>query len=739
MSSVMDSLRKWFYKPRRDDTSHLAQFFYADEALNLVAAELDSFDGRKDPDRCTTLVNHLRQCQDKVIIVLTICNQIMDEMIPNERADRDFRVKFPDDVMQDNLAGQLWFGAECLAAGSSIMNRESESGAMRPLAKALTKALENVRNLLREAALRSVPYCSVAVLFDQQQEKLVESLMRFDRLLADFELAYVSAMVPVKSVQEYEMQQCVVVLFSETLQRALKIGLLTQEMVDQYDPALMFTIPRLAIVAGLLIYPHGPLSLTSPQTMSDMFRPFRTLLMKIRELLWTLTESELMALEKMLCSSEDSSIPTDCQKSVQEVKNNLDDTADWIPSDGVGFIPTDSTENSPSPQHISEEEFVDGHVPVGRAIIPHLVFMNQTPDNNERRNLPEQVTNGSETSRGPSTSSGDVWRFQVIPCECSFSRCPPGCDCSRSGDVRWSNTRTCTNRVGPSAPAEQFSQNVSNNNSSPTELVLTNSVNSSFNNNIENSISKSSANHDGLCTNGDTVMVLGVVTEERTSDAEDDEDWTAETLHSPANGSRYGRNWDNLLTLTSNARDIRRHNLQDVSSDTSSYNSDCRDEMEVALAVKAAELTNNQEARSKFRSSADLVHRLFVCVSGVADQLQTNFAGDLRNILKAVFLIHSSDRSDYDTLDDANNGECCERGEDAVVWGERSVESPPAWVPDQAAPMCMSCHAQFTVVRRRHHCRNCGKVSALRIKLELKGSSVLGAAPTLSRFQGTGM
>lgn len=38
----------------------------------------------------------------------------MDEMIPNERADRDFRVKFPDDVMQDNLAGQLWFGAEVI-------------------------------------------------------------------------------------------------------------------------------------------------------------------------------------------------------------------------------------------------------------------------------------------------------------------------------------------------------------------------------------------------------------------------------------------------------------------------------------------------------------------------------------------------------------------------------------------------------------------------------------------------
>lgn len=46
--------------------------------------------------------------------VLTICIKIMDELIPSERASRDFRVKFPDDVIQDNLAGQLWFGAEVI-------------------------------------------------------------------------------------------------------------------------------------------------------------------------------------------------------------------------------------------------------------------------------------------------------------------------------------------------------------------------------------------------------------------------------------------------------------------------------------------------------------------------------------------------------------------------------------------------------------------------------------------------
>lgn len=44
--------------------------------------------------------------------VLTICSQLMDEVMPQDRACRDFRSKFPDDVLQENLAGQLWFGAE---------------------------------------------------------------------------------------------------------------------------------------------------------------------------------------------------------------------------------------------------------------------------------------------------------------------------------------------------------------------------------------------------------------------------------------------------------------------------------------------------------------------------------------------------------------------------------------------------------------------------------------------------
>ena len=38
------------------------------------------------------------------------------------------------------------------------------------------------------------------------------------------------------------------------------------------------------------------------------------------------------------------------------------------------------------------------------------------------------------------------------------------------------------------------------------------------------------------------------------------------------------------------------------------------------------------------------------------------------------------------------------------------VLTPPPWIPDESAPHCMSCQSVFNVVRRRHHCRNCGKI-----------------------------
>ena len=49
-----------------------------------------------------------------------------------------------------------------------------------------------------------------------------------------------------------------------------------------------------------------------------------------------------------------------------------------------------------------------------------------------------------------------------------------------------------------------------------------------------------------------------------------------------------------------------------------------------------------------FASADDLMHRLFVAISGVADQLQTNHAKDLRVILKHVFAVCQSEPEESD-------------------------------------------------------------------------------------------
>lgn len=66
----MKSLWKLVNKPRIDDWSPLAKFYYADESLNSLSVELETFDGRRDPERYNQLLVKLRQAQDRVLQII---------------------------------------------------------------------------------------------------------------------------------------------------------------------------------------------------------------------------------------------------------------------------------------------------------------------------------------------------------------------------------------------------------------------------------------------------------------------------------------------------------------------------------------------------------------------------------------------------------------------------------------------------------------------------------------------
>ncbi|XP_017766258.1 PREDICTED: lateral signaling target protein 2 homolog [Eufriesea mexicana] len=945
----MESIRKWFYRPKRDDTSLLAQFFYADESLNAVACELDSFDGRQEPERCTLLVNQLRHCQDKV---LTICSQIMDELIPESRANRDFRVKFPDDVMQENLAGQLWFGAECLAAGSSIMNREAESSAMRPLARALTKSLDIVRNLLREHALKGHMNLKTQNPLDPSLEKLIESLKIFDRVFADFELCYVGVMVPVKSTKEYEQQELVCVLFSETLQRALERGLLSQADVDNYEPALMFTIPRLAIVSGLLAPPGGPLCLNSPDNISEVFRPFRVShennvtveTVHIQNSLPDLDSKKLISeanktLSNLLldgeCQNEiseqtDSGICTVISsentslydKSPEEKKT----FANEIQQDEPGLDDEDTQENTSyscsnlnSPKRKSSTISDNSCVCSLRSVktvasLDHSIEVHNLHAANTEaaKNIPRISSNFDGTNEefvGVAYGNGHISvcdsnqsSFQINYSE-NWENLNLSIDASTSRKEFWSDLK-CENCPSTSQNIEKIGtkieqyaqdkittsrkmrdekqkrrhqrkherngqklhhgmqesrmQNFQNvRSSASTESSRSNSTDRCLNPRL---ISYGASLHPSQNTrqmpnfgshsphasprlqhfetrstpgSGQRTSSIASRTQRNLSpqnrklldhrrsrseqisrmkrrDVDKREKYeranprSEQTKRKLGNRSpnelmndglgprtdksglanepaspvttqtvSYGMQKDNNSQRATRAvRLVNASTVQgtqsfgsdhvlvhkpdvgssssfssycDSSSETSEFQSDCQDDEEIALAMQAAEIANRNQIRAKFRSSEDLVHRLFVCIAGVADQLQTNFASDLRNILKCVFLMNSSQTVEdgemkdeslvsenavtspsNDTATNHDRQDLLQEYEDDLEEttattdhnitsaiterGEECVERAPAWVPDNDAPRCMACQAGFTVVRRRHHCRNCGKV-----------------------------
>ncbi|XP_066053548.1 lateral signaling target protein 2 homolog [Chamaea fasciata] len=436
----------------------------------------------------------------------------MEECIPTQRHSRDYLVKFPEELLVDNLGNHMLFAAECLLAGTFLEMEESDGAQLRPQARNLLCSLELVRTVLREQSLNQP---------NSYPEPVRTVLIQFDRLFAEFELSYVSSLVAVKSPDEIYRQQEIIVLFCETVERALHLGYLTQEMIDGYEPLLMFTIPRLAIISGLLIYPEGPLSLErSPEEMSRVFSPFYNLLKKIRDLLRVLSAEELCLLERSLCTAE------------QE-----DPCSQDIPPAWGAAVPS-----------------VDPPAPSSLLEVPNAT--------------------------------------QPAP--------------------------TCTVRLGPPSAVDDL-----------------------------------------------------------------------------------GTSWQ--------------QGPQPLGSST-------------GMGVDATPGARCSELRSRYSSTKDMLHTLFVCISGVADQLQTNFASDMRSILKTVFKIvcsqaepaeEQSDSKEKDSdscvTDAPRVADCplCSSPAEAA-WRSGCARHLPEWVPDSTCSQCSACHLPFTLLRRRHHCRSCGKIFCAR-------------------------
>uniref|UniRef100_A0A4X2JMC6 FYVE-type domain-containing protein n=1 Tax=Vombatus ursinus TaxID=29139 RepID=A0A4X2JMC6_VOMUR len=322
----------------------------------------------------------------------------------------------------------------------------------------------------------------------------------------------------------------------------------------------MLTIPRLAIISGLLIHPEGPLSLSPPGATVYVFSPFRSLLQKIQALLVVLSADELFILERSLCVAD----------------------APWEP--------TDNPRQDSSVSNTSCQSRVRTTQPA-----PHLPFKQHPPPS-----CPDQGLQASIEKLGTKSGTSFPW--------------------TDSGDA------TCPLLLDGPVPTEAGSP--------------------------------------------------GTVQHSREPRRQEPR--------------RYG---------------AHQHIGQDQS-----------------VAARSLQAEMGRALRASYPSPQNMLHSLFVCISGVADQLQTNFASELRAILHMVFLVVVSKPEPGEgpyghqglaTVTRDREKALGLESED-VHSGQTSalvcLTEPPAWVPDHACFRCTACQTPFSLTRRRHHCRNCGKI-----------------------------
>lgn len=719
----MNSLRKWLYRPRRDDKSLLAKFWYADDNLNRVAAELDSFDGRKDPERCAALVSRLRSCQDKL---LNICNRMLDELEgPGGRASREFRQKFPDEIVTDNLGGQLWFGAECLAAGSSIMNKEFESEQMRPLAKAVTKTLEKVRSFLRTQCLSPTPHYT---------EEIHENLKIFDRLFAEFEFAYVSCMVHVKTTKEFDIQQDVICLFSDTLQRAIQREMISQDMVDLYDPSLMFAIPRLAIVCGLLIFPNGPLNVDRDNSdFPELFRPFKNLLRKIRDLLLTLSTAEFHVLEKLLCQLEE---PTDLERKLKVAEAELEEKNRLIAGETQAAKLDErltncmnlncDTQAAPAvTPHDSEESAAVASSLLNEILQDVIRQTSSTNDETEsRRSHHSHHRSSSRKSNGASNSGKEVRPVVEIDCtgpditvsqvENSETGDSPGRHRRhriRVVEGETGHIRHKHKRKGAGRKYHKSGKNARARFKSSEDLI----------HRLYVCISGAA---DQLQTNfaGDFRSILKYVFIMNSSqEEEEEEEDIPETDEKSQESISLSDTEDGDLApdLSPDNVSLEPPETEEGAAPVMVPGSRVPSQFECGEDALMSESEQNylRSLPTQARSSTNIDPRLLSTSPPAGLAAMPVYASNLDyHMGESGVLGADSDNGSgaqfyqpEPALLTIASGDIGPR-EEQVQGRSRVVEPPPAWVPDSMAPLCMGCGVAFSLVKRRHHCRSCGRV-----------------------------
>lgn len=302
----------------------LVLFFYADEHWIRAVRKLK----RISPRNAFSLkfrqsTNRVHQAQK---LLLDCVHLIYSVTVPEEvRADRSYRLQLPTEdrrELEEGFSENILFAAQALTRGFRIRGIEPFTVQLQASARHLCAAMDALRFVFRSSAL-----CFHSVETSRLMDRVMPVLRDFDVAWTEFEHAISYCYVTMQNVhrqpitrrmlqgplrfpRDSQLQsasnELMLVLFSETVLKATDADrlLFTMEDVHSYEPYLMFAIPRLAILNGLVYWPeYLPLHATSGEFVHPWFKEDVGKLKLYAEQLKALNKEDLYTLERQLIST----------------------------------------------------------------------------------------------------------------------------------------------------------------------------------------------------------------------------------------------------------------------------------------------------------------------------------------------------------------------------------------------------------------------------------------------------